>query len=99
MVFPDRGDYSDLNILPAEEGGNFLEAALAVRQFGIRKSAALSAEAVNLDKWDPYMPMLSTTQTNSFYYPTMNGIFICAGILGDPVFTPEMSDEVRQGWY
>ena len=93
VVFPDRGDYSDLNILPAEEGGNFLEAALAVRQFGIRKSAALSAEAVNLDKWDPYMPMLSTTQTNSFYYPTMNGIFICAGILGDPVFTPEMSDE------
>ncbi len=93
VVFPDKGDYSGLNIVPAEEGGNFLEAALAVREFGIRKSAALSAGKVDLDIWDPYSPMLSTTQTNSFYYPTLNGIFICAGILGDPVFTPEMSDE------
>ncbi|MBO5543255.1 MAG: M13 family metallopeptidase [Oscillospiraceae bacterium] len=93
VVFPDRGDYSDLNIVPAEEGGNFLEAALAVHGFGIRRSAALSAKEVNLDSWDPYTPMISTTQTNSFYYPTMNGIFICAGILGDPVFSPEMSDE------
>lgn len=93
VVFPDKGDYSDLNIIPAEEGGNFLEAALTVRAFGIRKSAALSAGKVDLDRWDPYMPMLSTTQTNSFYYPGLNGIFICAGILGDPVFTPEMSDE------
>ena len=93
VVFPDKGDYSDLNIVAAAEGGNFLEAALAVREFGIRKSAALSAEKVDLNKWDPYTTMLSTTQTNSFYYPTLNGIFICAGILGDPVFTPEMSDE------
>ena len=93
VVFPDKGDYSDLNIVPAEEGGSFLEAALAVRAFGTRKSAALSAEKVDLNRWDPYSPMLSTTQTNSFYYPTLNGIFICAGILGDPVFTPEMSDE------
>ena len=93
VVFPDKGDYSDLNIVPAEEGGSFLEAALAVYGFGVRKSAALAAEEVDLDKWDPYSTMLSTTQTNSFYYPTMNGIFICAGILDDPAFTPEMSDE------
>ncbi len=93
VVFPDKGDYSDLNIVPSEEGGSFLEAALAVYGFGVRKSAALAAEEVNLDKWDPYSTMLSTTQTNSFYYPTMNGIFICAGILDDPAFTPEMSDE------
>ncbi|MBQ8076062.1 MAG: M13 family metallopeptidase [Oscillospiraceae bacterium] len=93
VVFPDKGDYSDLSIVPAEEGGNFLEAALAVRKFGIRKSAALSAEKVDLNKWDPFTPMLSSTQTNSFYYPNMNGIYICAGILDDPVFTPEMSDE------
>ena len=93
VVFPDKGDYSELNIVPAEEGGNFLEAALAVKEFGIRKSAALSAEKVDLNIWDPYSPMLSSTQTNSFYYPTLNGIFICAGILGDPVFNPEMSDE------
>ena len=93
VVFPDKGDYSELNIVPAAEGGNFLEAELAVRAFGIRKSASLSAEKVDLNKWDPYTTMLSTTQTNSFYYPAMNGIYICAGILGDPVFTPEMSDE------
>ncbi len=93
VVFPDKGDYTDLNIVPAEAGGNFLEAALAVREFGIRKSAALSAGKVDLNSWDPYSTMLSTTQTNSFYYPTVNGIFICAGILGNPVFTPEMSDE------
>ena len=93
VVFPDKGDYSELNIVPAEAGGNFLEAALAVREFGTRKSAALSAQKVDLNRWDPYSAMLSTTQTNSFYYPTLNGIFICAGILGDPVFTPEMSDE------
>lgn len=93
VVFPDKGDYSDLNIVPAAEGGNFLEAALAVKAFGVRKSAALSAEKVDLNRWDPYSTMLSTTQTNSFYYPSLNGIYICAGILGDPVFTPEMSDE------
>ena len=93
VVFPDKGDYSELNIVPAAEGGSFLEAALAVRAFGIRKNAALSAEKVDLNRWDPYSTMLSTTQTNSFYYPTLNGIFICAGILGDPVFNPEMSDE------
>ena len=93
VVFPDKGDYSNLNIVPAEKGGNFLEAALAVKKFEVRKSASLSAEKVNLERWDPYTTMLSTTQTNSFYYPTLNGIYICAGILGDPVFTPEMSDE------
>ena len=93
VVVPDKADFSELNIVPAEDGGNFLEAALAVREFGIRRGAALSAEKVDLDRWDPYTTMLSTTETNSFYHPTLNGIFICAGILGDPVFNPEMSDE------
>ncbi|MCR5138476.1 MAG: M13 family metallopeptidase [Oscillospiraceae bacterium] len=93
VVFPDKGDYSDLNIVPAEEGGNLLEAALTVKKFDVRMNASISAGKVDLDRWNPYSPMLSTTETNSFYYPTLNGIFICAGILGDPVFSPEMSDE------
>ncbi len=97
VVYQDEGDYSDLQLLEAEEGGNFLDAHYAVSRFDMMKRAEMSAGRVNRDAWSPYMYELSTGQTNAFYYAQTNGIYILAGILEDPAYYPGMSDEELLG--
>ncbi len=93
IVAPDEADYSDLNIIPKEEGGNLLNAYFAIARFADKKDAEIATAPVNRAAWSPYIHELSTLLTNSFYNPTTNGIYICAGILDKPAFYPEMSDE------
>lgn len=93
VVYQDEGDYGDMNIRTAGEGGNFLEAFYEINRFGIMARARMSAGKVDRTQWSPYMYELSTTQTNAFYHPQTNGIYIMAGILDDPAFRADMTEE------
>lgn len=93
VVYQDEADYSDLNLLSAEAGGNFLETHYDVYRFEIMKRAQMTAGKVDRSEWSPYLYELNTTQTNAFYSPQTNGIYILAGILNDPSYYPGMTDE------
>lgn len=93
VVFPDDVDYSSLNIASYEEGGNLLEAEFAAIRFDMEKEAERVTKKFDTNSWAPYNSMYSTTQTNAFYDPNTNGIYILAGILEDPVFKEDATDE------
>lgn len=93
VVFPDEADYSSLNIIPYEEGGNLLEAHFAGLRFAMEKEAERVSKKFDTNSWTPYNSQYSTTQTNAFYDPSTNGIYILAGILEDPVFKEDATDE------
>jgi putative endopeptidase len=93
VVFPDDVDYSSLNIIPYEDGGNLLEAQFAGLRFAMEKEAERVTKKFDTSSWTPYNSQYSTTQTNAFYDPSTNGIYILAGILEDPVFNEDATDE------
>ena len=91
----DTVDYSKLDIKSHEEGGSFLEAYFESRRFDMNHLVWLSQEEYDRDYWDPLNPSMSTTVTNAMYNPTANGIYIFAGILVDPIYSPDMSYEEK----
>ena len=97
IVRPDEGDFSDLNIIPYSEGGSFLEAKFEVYRFESVKRGQEAASPVDRSSWSPYESQLSTTITNACYHPLMNGIYIFAGIIDDPVYTSDMTYEEMLG--
>ncbi len=97
VVSPDECDYGDLNIVPAEEGGNLLEAKFAIDRFQKEKDGEITAAPVDRKIWNPYEYEMSTTVTNAYYNPETNGIYILAGIIEDPVYYQGMTDEELLG--
>ncbi len=95
VIYPDFScvDYSDLNIVPKEENGTFLEAYLESMRYLTGKKAAYAGREFDRTEWFPYESMLSTTITNSVYVRFDNSINIYAGILEDPAYHKGMSRE------
>ena len=86
-------DFSDVNITSKEDGGNLVEAAYETYKAYLRRQAELSTKPFDRTFWDPYETGISTTQTNAVYIPNNNGIYIFVGILEDPIYRPDISDE------
>lgn len=97
VVFPDEVDYSSLNIIPYEEGGNLLEAQFAAYYFEMQREAERVTKKFDTNSWDPYSSSYSTTMTNAFYDQQTNGIYILAGILENPAFKEDATDEELLG--
>ena len=99
VVFPDDDELElfGMNIVPAEEGGSFLDAEMEVYKSNLRKNGKLSSMPFDRGRWDPYDIDLSTTETNAFYSPQYNAIFILAGIIDDITYYDGMSDEELYG--
>ncbi len=97
VVFPDEVDYSSLNIIPYEDGGNLLEAQFAGLYFVMQKEAERVTNKFDINSWDAYNSMYSTTMTNAFYDPNTNGIYILAGILETPAYKEDATDEELLG--
>ncbi len=95
VIYPDMSviDYTDLNIVPKEEGGTFLEAHFESERYLVRKKAEYAARPYDNTEWFPYETQLSTTLTNSCYMRNSNSINIYAGILEDPAYHKGMSRE------
>lgn len=88
-------DYDQAPFLSKEEGGNFLGAYFAMTRYDIHHKAFLSTQEFRRDYWDPVRTDVSTTQTNAFYNPATNGIYICAGICEPYCYSPDMTYEEK----
>ena len=99
IMFPNNEllDFSDLNIVPAEQGGNLVEAYFEARKASMTARGKKVAGNFDRSVWDPYDATTNTLQTNAFYSPQYNGIYICAGIVDAPVFYEGITDEDLYG--
>ena len=99
VMFPNNEllDFSDLNIVPAEQGGNLVEAYFEARKASMAARGKKVARNFDRAVWDPYDATTNTLQTNAFYSPQYNGIYICAGIVDAPVFYEGITDEDLYG--
>lgn len=91
----DSVDYGELEFLPEEEGGNFLEAYFAAKRFEMDHVVWLAQQTYDPTYWDPLNQEFSTTITNAFYMPMTNGIYIFAGVCEAPLYAPELSYEEK----
>lgn len=93
VIMPDYDhvDYSDIRIVSKEDGGSFLDAFIQTYQHKMRFQALQASKKFDRSLWNP--DTMSTMNVNAGYSPSYNSIFICAGILADPIYDPSMSDE------
>ncbi len=88
-------DYSDCNIKTAEEGGSFLEACAE----SMRCHSAFKQQIIDLgnsnDIWDPYET--NALESNAFYEPSQNAIYVAWGFIIDPLYSPDMTYEQKLG--
>lgn len=84
-------DLSGFHVKSREEGGNFLQAAAASRMCQLTSEAVLCSRPYDRNLWIPSQYL--TTQTNAFYSPSENGIYILKGILEPPFYYAGMSYE------
>ncbi len=88
-------DYSDCNIKTAEEGGSFLEAcAESFRYRSLFKQRVLNLGNSN-DIWDPYET--DALESNAYYEPSQNAIYVLWGFVQDPLYSPDMTYEQKLG--
>ena len=91
----DSVDYSKLNLVKREDGGNFLEAYMEARRFMERHKAEMSQWPCDRNYWDPLDTRMPTTITNAMYNCQTNGIYIFAGICEPPAYAPDMTYEEK----
>lgn len=91
----DMVDLSGFHVTPREEGGTLLAAAAASQRCRMAQYAAACAQPCDRARWNPMEA--STTQTNAYYMPTTNGIYILAGAVEPPIYSPDMSYEEKLG--
>ncbi len=88
-VYPDKWeDYSGLDI----SGMNYYDALQAVRKFGLQ----LACSELN-HKVDPEIWQVNPLEANAYYNPVDNSINILLGILGEEIYTADMSREEVYG--
>ncbi|MBO4375331.1 MAG: M13 family metallopeptidase [Lachnospiraceae bacterium] len=97
VIYPDfdKLDYSGLEIKGRQDGGNFVEAQFACDVFAQRWSGEETGKPYDRLEWNPYEN--STTAPNAAYAMDANIIMIQAGILQEPVYSPDMSHEELLG--
>lgn len=99
IAYPDYKEdtFAALRIVSREEGGTFPEAYFAGEKLAKLHDAWISTTSYDTGYWDPFIREISTTQTNAFYNPQTNGIYIMAGVCESPAYTPDMSYEEKLG--
>lgn len=94
VLYPD--DYSpyllesDLSL--PEEGGSLIDNIMLIDEEYAEAERTVIGDKITNQHW-----MYSPLTVNSFYLPTVNGIYICAGMTEKPVYDPEKSDAVNYG--
>ena len=89
----DMIDYEQLNIVSKADGGNFVKAYAEVKRFENAITAQRLSDRFDRTKWDSRYLEINTLETNSFYSPEHNAIYILAGIAIDSLYYDGISDE------
>lgn len=94
VLYPD--DYSpyllESDLLRAEEGGNLLDNIMLIDEEYAGAERSVIGEKMTNQDW-VYSPLT----VNSFYLPTVNGIYICSGMAEKPIYDPAKSDAANYG--
>ena len=93
----NTADFSGVDFRSKEEGGSFLEALCAISKAEYDHIGVMVEKQYARDFWDIYDGDLSTTVTNAAYYGRQNAIYIRAGILVEPMFSPDYPIEQKLG--
>ncbi len=93
----NEADFTGVDFRSKEEGGSFLEALCAVSKAEYEHIGVMVEKQYARDFWDIYDGTLSTTVTNAAYYSRQNAIYIRAGILVDPMYSPDAPIEQKLG--
>lgn len=87
VAFPDEWtDYSELSV----EGCSLFEAVKNISKFYDAIEDAKAGEKVNSDRWAYFV---DTLDCNAYYSPAENSIYICMGMMEEPFYYDNMSDE------
>ncbi len=85
-------DYGALKISAAENGGNYLQATLAAREWRFRDEIRKAKEPVNKDEW-----FMNPQTVNAYYSPSFNEIVFPAAILQPPFYDYRADPAVNYG--
>lgn len=93
----NTADFTGVDFRSKEEGGSFLEALCAINKAKYDHIGVMVEKQYARDFWDIYDGTLSTTETNAAYYGMQNAIYIRAGILVEPMYSPDYPIERKLG--
>ena len=93
----NRADFTGVTLKTKEEGGTFLDALCVLSRLANEHTGVIVQQQIPKDYWDIYDGSLSTTVTNATYDGMQNCIYIRAGILVEPVYTPDAPIEKKLG--
>ena len=88
-------DYIDCNIKTAKEGGSFLEACAESFRYHSKFKEKILKLGNSNDIWDHYET--NALESNAYYDPAQNAIYILWGFIQDPLYSPDMSYEEKLG--
>ncbi len=84
-VIPEiQFDYSELSLKSSEEGGTFLDAVFAIRQFNDQLEKEHIGKTVTADEWTN-----QTSAVNAYYDDSLNAVYVLDGILVPPFLNDE----------
>lgn len=91
--YPDKWeDYSALNIIAPEDGGNYFENSKNFSKWAYNKEIAELNKAVDKEKWG-----MSPQTVNAYYNPSYNEIVFPAAILQPPFYDYKADEAVNYG--
>lgn len=91
--YPDKWeDYSQMQILSKEEGGNYFKNLENIEKWAYQKQLSEVGKEVDKDKWH-----MSPQTVNAYYNPLNNEIVFPAAILQPPFYNPNADAAVNFG--
>ena len=94
ILYPENGyfSYTDLELMPAEEGGTLIENYLLLKQYRInQENAMLLQTADSSEAW--FSEEGGCTQVNAFYDPLANSINILPALVNSQTYDPDGDEE------
>ncbi len=93
-LYPEKyTDYDSLEFTGDSAYGYFEQAEI----FNSRHDASYTGQAVDRGEWNFMHDHANPLMANAAYSPEMNSIYIFAGIIADPIYREDMSDEECYG--
>ena len=98
IILPDnKADFTGVELKSKEEGGSFLDAMCILSRIALEHTGEMVQHKYERNYWDIYDNDMSTTETNASYAQWLNTIYIRAGILADPIYSPDAPLEKKLG--